>query len=213
MNTVRIRRRPSPRGKTAAVVLIVLAVICAIVGLAGGYFAMQGVQGFMKIMTDLTSADTPLLVSPGELKVTGGPGVIFVAARGSETVDGTSFSYPPSDGAVSITVTSPSGATISPEQQQGNATFPSPDGNGVTTLVGVYEMKESGEYKVAATGGATALRVRTFTGKDATAIMSSATSAGGGFLGGLCGCGGALVFGLIGGILLLFGGKKTAAPA
>lgn len=211
MNTVRIRRRPSPRGKTAAIVLLVLAAICGIVGLAGGYFAYKGFTDFVALGGSLVAPETPLLTSPGEVKVTGGQGVIFVSALERETIDGKDFTFPPADGTVTITAIGPSGQTINPQPQRQQASFPTMDGQNQITIASMFDANESGEYTIQATGGTAALHVKALTGKDAQAVATAGVAAGGGALGGVCGCGGALVFGLIGGILLLFGGKKTAA--
>lgn len=213
-HSLRIRRRTAPKGKTAAIVLLVLAAICVLIGGVGIYLGYGALSSLGKLATGLFGGDVPVLV-PGSDKpvtITGGPGAIIVAARASDSVDGTSYTYPPAV-RPTVTVTDASGNAIQSTNNnpsgQDQGPVPLPDGSQFY-FVDAFEVGE-GTFTVSATGDPTALRVKMMDKDDAEAMASAATSMLGGFGGTCCGCGGAVVFGLIGVILLFVGRKAPAA--
>ncbi|MFO0828136.1 MAG: hypothetical protein U0572_08295 [Phycisphaerales bacterium] len=208
-STIRIRGQRLRRGRAAAIVLLVLAAVCLIVGAAGSYFAYSGFQNLMGMLANVASPSTPPLVAPGEMTIKGGPGAVMVVARATDSAGERSFSYTP--GSVTVSATDSQGNPLKIAQQAGGpgGPMPLPDG-GSLFIVAVFEAKAADTFTVKATGAESLLRVKLLEGKDAeTAAKGAITGAGGG-LGALCGCGGFLVFGVIGGILLIFGKRKAA---
>ncbi|MDZ4831873.1 MAG: hypothetical protein SGJ09_16980 [Phycisphaerae bacterium] len=206
--SIRSRRRPAPRGKTAAIILLVLAGVCLLGGLAGGYFAMQGGQTIARVGTDLAGAESTAIVVPGTATIKAENGAIIIAAKSSDTIDGKPFSFPPGT-VVTATVTDAEGNLMKVDTVKGNQlAFPLPDGSTIN-FVGLAEITAAGEYTVNLTGPETVVRVKSFSGADGEAVASALGQTAIGAFGGLCGCGGFVVFGLIGIILLVFGRKKS----
>ena len=210
MNLMRVSNRPR-RGSTAAIILLLLAFVCLIVALVGGYLAWTKGASTLAQLQSLATSQAPIVVVPGEGKVTG-PGVLFIAAKPSETVDGKTYTYPPAEGAPKITITDAGGQDVRVENMQGkgNDRIQLPSGE-VIYLVGFAELSSASECTVKAEGGSTALRLKTVTKEEGEAMKNGMVGAFGGVIGTCVGCGGFVVFGIIGAILFFFG-KKSPTP-
>ncbi len=208
-------RRPAPRGRTFAFIMLVLAALCLIGAIIGGLYGKKSLgtvtTAIETVKTRFESGENFItVITPGESKIKSEGGAILLLASSSDTIDGKSFTYPPSGG-VSISVVDSNGAPVSYNPFQGNQPPIETDGGKKLFLLGFAETPSAGEYTVKATGGETAVRAIALPQTEIEAIMKGGIGVVAGGAGLICGGGGFLLFGIIGGIMLLFGRKPTPA--
>jgi hypothetical protein len=216
LNAPTLLRRPSSlaarrRGGALAIVFLVLAAIFLIAAIVGFFFARSGIANLQataqSVGQKLSGPGSTAIVSPGSSTVTlDSPGAILIGAFSTDDIDGKSFTY---SGATSVTVsiTSPSGSSLLVQRLQGNQ--PPIDVNGSQVfLYGFAEAPAAGDYAISVTGDETAMRAMSIGQSEVEAFVKGALGVGGGFVGVACGGVGFLLFGVIGGILMIFGRKK-----
>lgn len=211
---VRPSRRPAPRGRALAVVLLVLAAICLIATIAGVLFARQG-WADMKVRAEGIAArfnsgeGLVTVVVPGEATIQSQPGAIVFMAGSSETIDGTTYRYP-ANPPISIAIEAADGTPINFNPIQGNQP-PIDTGDGQKYILGFAEVSSAGAYTLRIDGGETAIRAFSVPTEEVEGFVLAGVSIFGGGAAGICGGLGFLLFGILGGVLFLFGGKKSPA--
>lgn len=213
---VRSRRRPAPRGRALAVVLLVLAAICLIATIAGVLFARQGwaeVKTAIDAITARFQSGEGLVtvVVPGEATIESQPGAIVFMAGSSETIDGKTYRYP-ANPPISVSIAGPDGTPIAFNPFQGNQP-PIDTGDGQKYLLGFAEVPSAGAYTITIDGGETAIRAFSMPTKEFEGLIKGGVGLAGGGLASICGGLGFLLFGILGGVLFLFGGKKKQIAA
>jgi hypothetical protein len=216
LNDSALLRRPSSlairrRGGALAIVFLVLAAIFLIAAIVGLFFARSGIANLQataqSIGQKLSGPGTATIVSPGSSTVTlDSPGAILIGAFSADDADGRSFTYSAAT-SVTVSITSPSGSSLMVQRMQGNQPPIDVNGNQVF-LYGFAEAPAAGEYSISVAGDETAMRAVSIAQSEVEAFLKGALGVGGGFLGVACGGVGFLLFGVIGGILMIFGRKK-----
>ncbi|MBL9119460.1 MAG: hypothetical protein JNL80_06065 [Phycisphaerae bacterium] len=224
MMTTRLPRRSSSterlvrsRGGAGTKILLVLSAIFLIVGIVGLVVARNAVMNdifptFEKIGKELKEGDGPKYVlSPGETKVdmAGAGGMIFLVSEKVE-IEGKEYTYAPG-GKLNITVTGPDGSPVKVEKIQGMQPIKVEGGSSVHPLA-FAEVAGPGTYTIAADGQETPVYFFSLSGADWDAMISGVVKAFGGGLATCCGFPLFLLFGIIGGIILIFGKKPAPMP-
>ncbi|MDZ4753874.1 MAG: hypothetical protein SGJ11_05190 [Phycisphaerae bacterium] len=205
----KLHPRTPHHGGALAVVFLVLAGIFLIVAITGFFFLRSGLDNLKAQGQQIAARlkQTPGLVSPGESTITfDSSGMLVVGALSSDEQDGVQYAYPPPGGTV-ITVKDESGSELplQPVQMQ-----PVQLENGTQQLhvLGFSEVKTPGTYTIVASGGPTLVRRLDMSQTEFETLVKGVLGFGGGFAGIVCGGIGFLLFGVIGGVLVLFGKKK-----
>jgi hypothetical protein len=200
-----------------AKVLLVLSAIFLLVGVIGAFvarnaFANELLPAVMK-MTDRLKVEAAngAIVVPGERKMTlaEGGGLAFGAFEKTE-LDGTTYTFAPA-GDLRITVTAPDGTPVNLEKPQGMQPIDMKE-NGVLHILGFAEAKQAGDYTITTAGQSTAIYGIAISTAELEAIQGPMVKALGGAAAGCCGIPLFLLFGIIGGILLIFGKKQAPMP-
>lgn len=213
---VRYRRRPAPRGRVLAVVLLVLAAICLIATIAGVLFVRQGWAEMKTAIDAITArfqsgAGLATVVVSGEATIESQPGAIVFMAGSSETIDGTTYRYP-ADPPTTVSIAGPDGTPIAFQPFQGNQP-PIDTGDGQKYILGFANIPRAGAYTITIDGGETAIRAFSMPTQEFEGLIKGGVGLAGGGAAGVCGGLGFLLFGILGGVLFLFGGTKKPVGA
>jgi hypothetical protein len=215
--TRRVRTPHRSSGRAMAKVLLVLSAIFLLVGVVGAFVARSAFTNeLLPAVTKMAdrlkveAADGAIVV-PGEKKMTlaEAGGIAFGAFEKTE-LDGTTYTFAPA-GDLSITITGPDGQPVRMDKAQGMQPIDMKE-NGVLHPLGFAEAKLPGEYTITTAGQSTAVYGLAISTSELEAITAPAMRAFGGAAAGCCGIPLFLLFGIIGGILLIFGKKPTPMP-
>jgi len=207
----KLHPRTPHHGGALAVVFLVLAGIFLIVAIAGFFFFRSGLETVTtkgeKLAADLKATGGVAIVSPGESTITfDSSSMLVIGALSSDELDGVQYAYPPVGGAT-VVVKDEAGTELrlQPIQMQ-----PMQLQNGSQHLhaIGFTEVKTPGTYTIAASGGTTVVRALAVSQSEFEALVKGGLGVAGGVAGIGCGGIGFLLFGVIGGVLVLFGKKK-----
>lgn len=205
------------RGRTAAKVLLVLSALFLVVGVIGAFVARNAFTNelmptFMKIGERVkASAAEGVITVPGEKTITlSEPGGIAFGAFEKTEVDGKTYTFAPA-GQLDVTVVDASGNDVKVEKPQGMQPIDMKE-NGTLHVIGFASIEKAGTYTVKTQGQDTAIYGLTISTAELTGMQSAAVKLIGGAAGGCCGIPLFLLFGIIGGILLIFGKKPTPMP-
>lgn len=209
--------RPNhPRGGCLANILLLLAAVCLVAAIVAGFLARSGVAELETLAKGFKDGSIPTerMLAPGTKTIEMKEGLLGIVAISDDEIDGTAY---PISGPVNATVTV-TDADGTPLRFESFAKA-NPQGGVIETpdfkleLIGFAEIKKEGSYtvKVEREGEPVAFRLGQLSQASLEAFVRGIAKAGGGVLGLFCGGGGFILFGLIGGILWLFGRKKPAA--
>ncbi len=208
--------RIHPRGGCLANVLLLLAVVCLIAAIVAGFTARAGFAELETQAKTFTDGTVPVqkMVAPGTSTMALKEGILGVVAMDGEEIDGKTYGFAAPMNPT-VTITGADGTEVKFESM----TAANPQGLVIDTpdlkleFIGVAEIKAAGDYtvKIEKGGDPAAVRLGQISKESAEAFVKSGLKTLGGGFGALCGGGGFILFGLIGGILWLFGRKKPAA--
>jgi hypothetical protein len=212
---VRSKSRIHPRGGCLANVLILLAVVCLVGSLVGFFAARSGVEELTALVQRFRDGSIPVqtVVTPGTTTMTiKSEGVLGLVVIGDDEVNGTRYPLAGRAG-VDVKIMAPDGSQVAFEsfQDQPNGMVIQGESEKIEVL-GIAPIEKAGDYSIAVgrEGDPIAVRVGALeTQAMESLVKSGAKTLFGGF-GVLCGGAGFVIFGLIGGILWLFGRKKPA---
>ena len=204
--------RTHPRGSCLANLLILLAVVCLVGAVAGFFVARGGVNELTAVAKGFQDGSIPVqkVATPSTTTMTLAEGVLGLAVIDDDEIDGTK--YPLTGPAkVDVKITAADGTAVKFEnfqQQPGGAVIPMESGN--IEVLGIAPIEKAGDYTIALSreGDPVAVRMGALDTALAERFGVGFVKAFGGVIGTLCGGAGFVIFGLIGGILWLFGRKK-----
>jgi hypothetical protein len=211
---MRIQTRIHPRGGCLANLLILLAVVCLVGSIVGFFVARGGVNELTTVAKGFQDGSIPVqrVATPSTTTMTLSEGVLGLVVIADDEIDGTT--YPLTGPAnVDVKITGADGAAVTFEnfqQQPGGAVIPTETGS--IEVLGIAPIERAGDYTIALSreGDPVAVRMGALDAALAERFgVGFLKTVGGGF-GALCGGAGFVIFGLIGGILWLFGRKKPA---
>lgn len=207
--------RIHPRGSCLANILILLAVVCLVGAIIGFFVARGGVTELESVAAGFKDGtiDVKRVATPSTTTMTLSEGVLGMVVLADDEIDGTK--YPLTGPAkVDVKITAADGSPVQFEnfQQQPGGAVIQLEGTSLEIL-GIAPIEKAGDYTIAVSreGDPVAVRIgaldATLAGKFGIGFVKTL----GGGLGTFCGGAGFILFGLIGGILWLFGRKKPAA--
>jgi hypothetical protein len=204
------------RGGAGLKILVVLSALCLVLGVVGFFVAKSGLTNDIiptaqRLVKDVQGGEgARKVISPGEASIdlTGAGGMLFVVAEKTK-IDDKEYTYAPG-GKLDLTMKAADGTTVKVEAVQGVQPF-DVDGNKLH-LVAVSEIPGPGSYTITASGQETVVYFAGVTGADWTSIQSGLVKLVGGGLGACCGFPLFLLFGIIAGVILIFGKKPAPMP-
>lgn len=211
------RRSLRRRGGAGVKILLVLSALFLLLGVGGLVVASRAVSNDLvptikTLVKNVESSDTVKhVVSPGEAEIEStGNGGMLVVIPAKSTVDGKEYTYAPG-GKLTITLTAADGTPTKVEPIEGIQPIQVENGPDIY-IHSFAPIKGAGKYTVAVDGQETAVNVITVTGGDWDKLTGGVMRAFGGGLSACCGFPLFLLFGIIGGIILIFGKKPAPMP-
>lgn len=203
-----------PRGGCLANVFLLLAVVCLVGSIIGFFVARSGVNELATVAKGFEDGSIPVqkVATPSTATMTLSEGVLGLVVIADDEIDGTR--YPLTGPAkVDVKITAADGSAVTFEnfqQQPGGAVIPTEGGS--IEVLGIAPIEKAGDYTIAVSreGDPVAVRMGALDAALAEKFGVGFVKALGGGFGALCGGGGFVLFGLIGGILWMFGRKKPA---
>lgn len=213
---MRPNSRVHPRGGCAANILLLLAVVCLIGAIISGFTARAGFTELEAQARSFTDGTVPIqkMVAPGTSTMTLTEGILGVVAIDGEEMDGKTYGFS-APMRPTVTITAADGTDVRFQSM----TESNPQGVVIDTpdlkleFIGIAEIRSAGDYtvKIDKQGDPAVVRLGQISKESAEAFLKSGLKTLGGGFGAFCGGAGFILFGLIGGILWLFGRKKPAA--
>jgi hypothetical protein len=209
---MRIRSRIHPRGGCLANLLLLLAVVSLVGAVVGVLATRGGVNELTSLVKGFQDGSIPVrkAATPSSTTMTLSEGMLGLIVMSEDEIDGTTYSAQ-GPAKVDVKITTADGAEVkfeSFQSQPGGAMIPMESGN--IEVLGIAAIEKAGDYTVALSreGEPVAVRMGSLDKAVAEKFVSGFAKTVGGLLGTLCGGAGFVLFGLIGGILWLFGRKK-----
>lgn len=207
---------PRRRGGTGTKVLLVLSAIFLLIGAIGGYFLRDGLANSLiplgeKYFKDIDQSTLiEHVVSPGEKAIEfPAAGGMAIFATDTFTIDEKDYSFAPG-GDVDLVLKSSTGATVKIDRAQ--RVEPFRFNKYSVYLLGFAEITEAGTYTLSTDGQETVLHTLTLAGEDWKIFTTGLQRTIWGLVGTCCGLPLFLVFGIIGGIMMIFGRKPAPMP-